>query len=113
MHPIEHFCCQNLSCSDGEDIPLSDGGELRYQPKINKAIPKDLCYATVSKRREKGRRGKVLKTIVFGTVELLKTLLIQSTVSTTINTSLVERNNGTHRGKNSRKRQKIYCFSKD
>lgn len=82
-------------------------------PKPKKEMPKDLCYATVCKTRKAGRVVEVARTIVFGTTELLKTLLARSTVSTTINTSFVERNNGTDRGQNSRKVRKSYCFSKD
>jgi hypothetical protein len=81
--------------------------------KGKKEMPKNLCYATVQKIREKGRVVKVIKGIVFGTVELLKTFLNRSTVSNTINTSFVERNNGTDRKQNARKVRKTYCFSKD
>lgn len=97
----------------GQDIPEPKPMEIGHQTKPKKEMPKDICYATVSKKREKGRVVKIVKTIVFGTMELLESLLARSTVSTTINTSFVERNNGTDRGKNSRKRRKTYCFSKD
>jgi hypothetical protein len=82
-------------------------------PKPLKVVPPDLCYATVRKRREKGRVVEVVRTVVFGTPCLLSTLLDRSTASTTINTSFVERNNGTDRHQNSRKRRKTYGFSKD
>ena len=78
-----------------------------------KVVPSDLCYATVRKRREKGRVVEVVRTVVFGTLCLLDALLRRSTASTTINTSFVERNNGTDRHQNSRKRRKTYGFSKD
>ena len=78
-----------------------------------KVVPADLCYATVRKKREKGRVVEVVRTVVFGTLCLLGTLLSRSTVSTTINTSFVERNNGTDRHQNARKRRKTYAFSKD
>ena len=78
-----------------------------------KVIPPDLCYATVRKRREKGRVVEVVRTLVFGTLCLLDALLSRSTASTTINTSFVERNNGTDRQQNSRRRRKTYAFSKD
>jgi hypothetical protein len=70
-------------------------------PKPVKVVPAELCYATVRKRREKGRVVEVVRTLVFGTLYLLGGLLKRSTASTTINTSFVERNNGT------------YGFSKD
>ncbi|MEW6620756.1 MAG: hypothetical protein AB1422_15715 [bacterium] len=95
------------------EIEPFEDGDLGNSSKPEKKMPEDLCYATVSKKREKGRVVKVVKTIVFGTVKLLERLLARFRVSTTINTSFVERNNGTDRGKNSRKKRKTYCFSKD
>jgi hypothetical protein len=82
-------------------------------PKPVKVLPPDLCYATVRKRREKGRVVEVVRTLVFGTLTLLNMLLGRSTASTTINTSFVERHNGTDRHQNSRKRRKTYGFSKE
>jgi hypothetical protein len=82
-------------------------------PKPKRVVPAELCYATVRKRREKGRVVEVVRTLVFGTLFLLGALLKRSTASTTINTSFVERNNGTDRHQNSRKRRKTYGFSKD
>lgn len=82
-------------------------------PHPVKVVPAELVYATVRKRREKGRVVEVVRTLVFGTLYLLGGLLKRSTASTTINTSFVERNNGTDRHQNSRKRRKTYAFSKD
>jgi len=82
-------------------------------PKPVKVVPAQLGYATVRKRREKGRVVEVVRTLVFGTLYPLGGLLRRSTASTTINTSFVERNNGTDRHQNSRKRRKTYAFSKD
>ena len=76
-------------------------------------MPPEMCYGTVCKTREKGRVVEVVRTLIFGTVALLDLLLTRSTVSRTINTSFVERNNGTDRGQNARKGRKTYCFSKD
>ena len=78
-----------------------------------KVVPAETCYATVRKRREKGRVVEVVRTLVFGTMYLLGGLLKRSAASTTINTSFVERNNGTDRHQDSRKRRKTYGFSKD
>lgn len=77
-------------------------------PRPVKVVPAATCYATVRKRREKGRVVEVVRTLVFGTLYLLGGLLKRSTASTTINTSFVERNNGTDRHQNSRKRRKTY-----
>jgi hypothetical protein len=82
-------------------------------PKPVKVVPPELCYATVRKRREKGKVVEVVRTLVFGTLCLLDALLSRSMASTTINTSFVERNNGTDRHQNARKRRKTYAFSKD
>src|SRR5512143_1336265 len=82
-------------------------------PKPVTVLPPQLCYATVRKRREKGRVVEVVRTLVFGTLALLHSLLRRSTVSTTINTSFVERHNGTDRHRNSRKHRKTYSFSKE
>lgn len=82
-------------------------------PAPTRVMPADLCYATVHKTRKKGRVVSVVRTTVFGTAALLKALLERSTVSKTVNTSFVERENGTDRGQNSRKARKSYCFSKE
>ena len=82
-------------------------------PKPKNVMPEDLCYGTVCKKREKGHVVEVVRTVVFGTVTLLMSLLALSTISNTINTSFVERNNGTDRGQNKRKARKTYAFSKD
>ena len=82
-------------------------------PKPVKVLPPDLCYATVRKRREKGRVVEVVRTLVFGTLALLHALPGRSRVSTTINTAFVERHNGTDRHQNSRKHRKTYGFSKE
>ncbi len=78
-----------------------------------KVMPEGLCYATVRKTREKGRVVDVVRTVVFGTWALLAMLLFRSTVSSTINTSFVERNNGTDRHQNARKGRRTLRFSKD
>jgi IS1 family transposase len=77
------------------------------------AMPEELCYATVRKRRVGGRVVEVLRAVVFGTWALLTQWLVRSTVSTTVNTAFVERNNGTDRRRNGRKHRKTYGFSKD
>ena len=75
--------------------------------------PKDLCYATVRKTREKGRVVESVVTAVFGTLAAVKAALKRSRVSRAINTAFIERYNGTDRNFNARKVRKTYCFSKD
>jgi hypothetical protein len=54
----------------------------------------------------------IVKTLVFGTLSVLLMLIFRSTVSNTINTSFVERHNGTDRNQNARKACKTLRFSK-
>jgi IS1 family transposase len=82
-------------------------------PNPRRVLPPDLGYATVCKTREKGRVVQVVRTIVFGTIALIELLLKRLNCGHTINTSYVERNNGTDRRQNVRKVRKTYCFSKD
>lgn len=72
-----------------------------------------LVYATVCKKRENGHVVEVRRTLVFGTPEQLKAALDASAWSTNINTSFVERYNGTERHFNSRNVRKTCGFSKD
>jgi hypothetical protein len=76
-------------------------------------LPVGLVYATVGKKREKGRVVEVIKAVVFGWWCLLDCWLRRSVVSNTINTSFVERNNATDRRQNGRKQRKTYGFSRD
>lgn len=78
-----------------------------------KEPPPDLLYATVHKTRKNGKVVKVEARLQFGTEEMLKEALRASLVSREVNTSFLERENGTDRLKNSRKVRKTYCFSKD
>jgi hypothetical protein len=81
-------------------------------PNPRLELPAGLVYATVRKRREKGRVVEVIRAVVFGVMGLLDCWLRRSAVSNTINTSFVERNNATDRHQNARKGRKTYCFSK-
>lgn len=96
-----------------QEVPQPKPAGPGRPPGPKQVMPEDLCYATVCKTRKKGRVVQVVRTIVFGTMKVLLALLARSTVSTTINTSFVERNNGTDRRQNSRKTRKTYGFSKD
>ena len=55
----------------------------------------------------------VERRLIFGTERGLAGALDASTVSRAVNTSFVERQNGTDRGRNARKARKTYRFSKD
>ncbi len=75
--------------------------------------PAGLTYAAVHKTRKKGRVVKVERRVVFGSDQSLAAALAGSAVSTTANTSFVERHNATDRHRNARKARKTYRFSKD
>jgi IS1 family transposase len=86
----------------------------RGRPKAPyKVAPKGLTYAVVEKTRAKGRVVSVATRVVFGTIAAVVAALGMSRVSTAINTSFVERQNGTDRHRNARKARKTYRFSKD
>lgn len=78
-----------------------------------KRWPDGSAYATVNKTYRRGRVAHVKQTLVHGTEEDLAAALEASSVSSTINTAFVERQNGTDRTYNARKRRKTYEFSKD
>ena len=72
-----------------------------------------LNHATVCKRREGGRVVEVRTTVVFGDDRSVAAALAESGVSRAVNTSFVERHNGTDRHRNARKARRTYRFSKD
>jgi IS1 family transposase len=82
-------------------------------PGPRRELPAGLVYATVCKKRRKGRVVEVIRSVVFGMWCLLEWWLRRSCVSNTINTSFVERNNATDRRQNGRKQRKSYGFSRD
>ena len=90
--------------------PTGKPGRPRKPCKI---VPPDLLYATVHKTRENGVVVKVEPRLQLGSEEMLKAALEASSVSHTVNTSFIERQNGTDRHRNSRKVRKTYRFSKD
>lgn len=95
-----------------EVVPPRTGKRGR-PPKPYKVASAELNYATVRKTRKKGRVVEVMRRVIFGTVESVEAALANSGVSRTINTSFVERHNGTDRNRNARKVRKTYCFSKN
>ncbi len=70
-------------------------------------------YAQVVKRRKGGRVVEVSTKIIFGSEAAVPARFAASTVSQTINTSFVERNNLTCRQCNGRLSRKVLSFSKD
>ena len=76
-------------------------------------LPEELTYATVHKEREQNRVIAVERRLVAGTESRLDAALEASSVSRAVNTSFVERQHGTDRGRNARKARRTYRFSKD
>ncbi len=75
--------------------------------------PAGLTYATVHKTRSRGRVVEVEQRVIFGSAHAVGAALARSASSRAVNTSFVERQNGTDRNRNARKARKSYCFSKD
>jgi IS1 family transposase len=86
-------------------------GRPRVVPE--RRLPEAVIYAAVHKHREDGRVIAVEQRQVFGTPEGLEDALGESAASQRVNTSFVERQNATDRGRNARKTRKTYRFSKD
>jgi IS1 family transposase len=74
--------------------------------------PEDLLYVQVVKHYQRRRVVRVSQKVVFGDPERVQQVLDASTASRTINTSYVERNNGTIRHMDARCGRKTLCFSK-
>ena len=97
----------------GEEVTPPRTGRPGRPKAPYKSPPPGLSYATVTKRREKGRVVEVGTRIVFGTVAAVLLALGLSRVSRAINTAFIERENATDRHRNARKARKTYRFSKD
>ncbi len=74
--------------------------------------PEDLLYVQVVKQYKKYRVVNVSRKVVFGDPEEVERILEKSPVSRMINTSYVERNNGTIRHMDARCSRKTLRFSK-
>jgi hypothetical protein len=76
-------------------------------------FPVEIAYATVPKERAGGRVVAVSERVVLGSVEQVEQVLADSGHSQIINISFVERDHGTQRQFNARKKRKAYTFSKE
>jgi hypothetical protein len=97
----------------GEEVTTTPSGRPSRRVVPEKVPPPGLSYATVEKRRQKGRVVQVLTRVVFGTMAAVAAALARSRVSRSINVSFLERQNATDRHRNARKARKTYTFSKD
>ncbi len=81
-------------------------------PGPRPAPPNNLLYVQVVKEYKENRVVNVTREVVFGDPEKIDAILEASPVSHKINTSYVERNNGTIRHNDARCTRKTYRFSK-
>jgi hypothetical protein len=96
----------------GAPVPEGRGpGRPRVGPE--RRVPEGVVYATVPKHRVKGRVVAVEPRLVFGSEDELEEALDESSASSVVDPSFVERPNATDRHKNARKARKTYRFSKD
>jgi hypothetical protein len=86
-------------------------GRPRLLPE-RRPVP-GLRYATVRKQRSEGRVVSVDRRVVIGDPEEVLGVLRDSACSRMINTSFIERQHATDRGRNARKSRRTYRFSKD
>jgi IS1 family transposase len=97
----------------GETVTPPRTGK-RGRPKAPyKVAPEGLTYTVVEKTGEKGRVVHIATRVIFGTMAAVAAALEMSSASRAINTSFVERHNGTDRHRDARKARKTYRFSKD
>ena len=97
----------------GQEVTTTATGRPSRKMVPDKVPPPGMSYATVEKRREKGRVVAVITHVVFGTMAAVQAALARSRVSHGINVSFLERQNATDRHHNGRKVRKTYTFSKD
>ena len=92
--------------------PERKGARGRYP--LPRLVPTDdLLYAQVVKVRENGRVTQVKTKVIFGKPETIAMQLAKSSVSETINTSFIERDNLSQRQSNRRLTRRTNGFSKE
>jgi IS1 family transposase len=92
-------------------LPPRTGRPGRPRKAYTAAAP-GVTYATVHKEKENNRVVRVSTRVVFGTAAAVALAVAASSVGRVVNTSFVERHNGTDRNRCSRKVRKTYAFSK-
>jgi len=95
-----------------KEIPVERTGKRGRPRNSQRKIDSRLDYAVVHKTREKGRVVKVERRIVYGEEERIEEKLAKGS-GKKINTSYVERSNGTLRQTNAHLRRKSQTFAKE
>ena len=93
-----------------EDIPKKAGAGRPPKPRL--VPPKNLLYVQVVKQYKMNRIEKVSRKVIFGDPKRVEEILATSLVSAKINTSFIERANGTIRHIDARCNRKTLRFSK-
>jgi hypothetical protein len=102
-----------IATTFSEVVPQAPAGPGRRPLMPERRPAAGLTYATVHKEREQDRVVAVHRKVVLGSQEAVERALKASVCSRTINTSFVERQHATDRGRNARKSRRTYRFSKD
>jgi IS1 family transposase len=97
----------------GREVTTTPTGRPVRRMVPERMPPPELTYATVEKKRRRGRVVELLVHLIFGTMARLVAALGLSRVSRRVNISFLQRYNATDRHKNARKVRKTYTFSKD
>lgn len=97
----------------GEEVTTTPTGRPVRRMIPERVPPPGLIYATVEKRKRRGRVVEILIHLIFGTLAALAKALGLSGASRQVNVSSLERYHATDRHKNARKVRKTYTFSKD
>ena len=97
----------------GEEVTTTPTGRPVRRMVPEKVPPPELTYATVEKRKRRGRLVEILVHLIFGTLAALAAALRRSKVSRQVNVSFLERYNATDRHRNARKVRRTYTFSKE
>ena len=95
-----------------EEIPVERTNKRGRPRKPKKKIDPELDYAVVHKTREKGRVVKVERRIVYGNEQRIDEKIANSP-GKKINTSYIERSNGTLRQTDGHLRRKSQTFAKE
>jgi hypothetical protein len=101
-----------IAAAFSEAVPESPAGPGRRPLLPARRPAPGLAYATVHKERKEDRVVAIRREVVLGSQEAVDRALKASVCSRTINTSFVERQHATDRGRNARKARKTYRFSK-